>query len=75
MPLPPNPTIFPTSPHRTQFAKKSPKQLIHLIKNDIKPPHILTQKPIHNPFPLHIPLRASTNTLLHTLPIPNQPAL
>ncbi|WP_392391738.1 dihydroxy-acid dehydratase domain-containing protein, partial [Staphylococcus capitis] len=75
LPLPYNPTALPVTHQPPQIIPQPPFPLLHNIKNHIKPTHILTPHPIHDPFPLHIPIPPSTNTLFHTLPIPNQPGI
>ncbi len=70
--LPGNGTILATSPERREFAKKSAKQLMELIKKDIKPRDIVTEKAIDNAFALDMALGGSTNTVLHTLAIANE---
>lgn len=70
--MPGNGTILATSPDRREFAKQSARQLMELIKSDIKPRDIVTEKAIDNAFALDMALGGSTNTILHTLAIANE---
>lgn len=70
--LPGNGTILATSPERCEFVKKSAKQLMELIKKDIKPRDIVTVEAIDNAFALDMAMGGSTNTVLHTLAIANE---
>ena len=69
--LPGNGTILAVSPERKELVKKSAKQLMNLIKADIKPRDIVTEKAIDNAFALDMALGGSTNTVLHTLALAN----
>jgi dihydroxy-acid dehydratase len=70
--LPGNGTILAVAPERKEFVKKSAKQLMNLIKMDLKPRDIVTEKAIDNAFALDMALGGSTNTVLHTLAIANE---
>ncbi|MGG3797762.1 dihydroxy-acid dehydratase [Metabacillus fastidiosus] len=70
--LPGNGTILAVAPERKEFVKKSAKQLMNLIKDDIKPLDIVTEKAIDNAFALDMALGGSTNTVLHTLALANE---
>lgn len=65
--LPGNGTILATAPERRDFVRKSAKQLMELIKKDIKPRDIVTIDAIDNAFALDMAMGGSTNTVLHTL--------
>ncbi|MCM3339510.1 dihydroxy-acid dehydratase [Paenibacillus sp. MER TA 81-3] len=67
--LPGNGTILAVSPERREFVKRSAKQLMNIIKDDIKPRDIVTDLAIDNAFALDMALGGSTNTVLHTLAI------
>ncbi|MDA7025715.1 dihydroxy-acid dehydratase [Bacillus sp. CLL-7-23] len=67
--LPGNGTILATSPKRREFARQSAHQLMELIRSDLKPRDIVTEKAIDNAFALDMALGGSTNTILHTLAI------
>ncbi|TYR80543.1 dihydroxy-acid dehydratase [Priestia megaterium] len=70
--LPGNGTILAVAPERKEFVKKSAKQLMELIKLDLKPRDIVTEKAIDNAFALDMALGGSTNTVLHTLALANE---
>src|SRR5690606_34472839 len=65
--LPGNGTILAISEERKEFVKKSAKQLMNLIKEDIRPRDIVTVEAIDNAFALDMAMGGSTNTVLHTL--------
>ena len=65
--LPGNGTILAIAPERREFVKKSARQLMELIKADIKPRDIVTMDAIDNAFALDMAMGGSTNTVLHTL--------
>jgi dihydroxy-acid dehydratase len=70
--LPGNGTILAVDPERKEFVKRSAKQLMNLIKDDIKPRDIVTEKAIDNAFALDMALGGSTNTVLHTLALAHE---
>lgn len=67
--LPGNGTILAVDPERREFVKRSARQLMELIKLDLKPRDIVTTETIDNAFALDMALGGSTNTVLHTLAI------
>ena len=70
--LPGNGTILAVSPERKEFVKRSARQLMELIKRDIKPRDIVTIEAIDNAFALDMAMGGSTNTVLHTLAIAHE---
>ncbi|MED0755762.1 dihydroxy-acid dehydratase [Aneurinibacillus thermoaerophilus] len=70
--LPGNGTILATAPERKELVKRAAKQLMELIKMDLKPRDIVTEKAIDNAFALDMALGGSTNTVLHTLALANE---
>lgn len=70
--LPGNGTILAISEERREFVKRSAKQLMELIKRDIKPRDIVTADAIDNAFALDMAMGGSTNTVLHTLAIAHE---
>ncbi|RID89125.1 dihydroxy-acid dehydratase [Peribacillus asahii] len=70
--LPGNGTILAVSEDRKEFVKKSAKQLMELIKLDIKPRDIVTIDAIDNAFALDMAMGGSTNTVLHTLALAHE---
>ncbi len=73
--LPGNGTILAIDPARHELAKTAAKQLLNLIKTDIKPSDIVTEESIKNAITLDVAMGGSTNTILHTLAIVNEAGL
>ncbi len=72
MALPGNGTVLAVSKERDKLYKAAGKQIIELIKKNIKPLDIITAKSIDNAFVLDMAMGGSTNTVLHTLAIANE---
>jgi len=70
--LPGNGTILAVDPERREFVKKSARQLMELIKLDLKPRDIVTIDAIDNAFALDMAMGGSTNTVLHTLALAHE---
>ncbi|GBF76631.1 dihydroxy-acid dehydratase [Paenibacillus sp. 598K] len=70
--LPGNGTILAVAPERRDFVRQSAKQLMELIKQDIKPRDIVTIEAIDNAFALDMAMGGSTNTVLHTLALAHE---
>ncbi|MDB5052862.1 MAG: ilvD [Bacilli bacterium] len=70
--LPGNGTILAVAEERKEFVKRSAKQLMELIKSDIKPRDIVTMDAIDNAFALDMAMGGSTNTVLHTLALAHE---
>ncbi|KIO62417.1 Dihydroxy-acid dehydratase [Caldibacillus thermoamylovorans] len=70
--LPGNGTILADTEERKEFAKRSAKQLMELIKKDLKPRDIVTIESIDNAFSLDMAMGGSTNTVLHTLALAHE---
>ncbi len=70
--LPGNGTILAVAPERREFVKQSAKQLMELIKMDLKPRDIVDIKAIDNAFALDMAMGGSTNTVLHTLALAHE---
>ncbi|MBT2689165.1 dihydroxy-acid dehydratase [Bacillus sp. ISL-47] len=70
--LPGNGTILAVSEERKEFVKRSAKQLMEIIKKDIKPRDIVTIDAIDNAFALDMAMGGSTNTVLHTLALAHE---
>ncbi len=70
--LPGNGTIVATSEQRYELIREAAKQLVHMIKEDIKPRDIITKEAIDDAFALDMAMGGSTNTVLHTLAIANE---
>jgi len=67
--LPGNGTYLAISEKRKELVKKASRQILKLIKADLKPRDIVTEKAIDNAFALDMAMGGSTNTVLHTLAI------
>jgi len=67
--LPGNGTILATDPRRHDLAKKAARQILQLVKDELKPLHIVTEDSIKNAITLDVAMGGSTNTILHTLAI------
>jgi len=70
--LPGNGTILAVSEERKEFVKRSAKQLMELIKLDIKPRDIVNIDTIDNAFAVDMAMGGSTNTVLHTLALAHE---
>jgi dihydroxy-acid dehydratase len=70
--LPGNGTILAIWEERKEFVKQSARQLMELIKQDIKPRDIVTIEAIDNAFALDMAMGGSTNTVLHTLALAHE---
>ncbi|MBJ8191788.1 dihydroxy-acid dehydratase, partial [Bacillus cereus] len=55
-----------------EFVKQSARQLMELIKLDLKPRDIVTKEAIDNAFALDMAMGGSTNTVLHTLALAHE---
>jgi dihydroxy-acid dehydratase len=70
--LPGNGTILAVAEERKEFVKRSARQLMEIIKLDIKPRDIVTIETIDNAFALDMAMGGTTNTVLHTLAIAHE---
>ncbi|OGF99351.1 dihydroxy-acid dehydratase, partial [Candidatus Gottesmanbacteria bacterium RBG_13_37_7] len=67
--LPGNGTFPADSEKRKMLFREAGRQIIYLVKNDIKPRSIINEKSIDNAFRLDMAMGGSTNTILHLLAI------
>lgn len=67
--LPGNGTILAIDPKRKELATSAAKQILQLVKDDLKPSKFLTIDSFKNAFALDLAMGGSTNTILHTLAI------
>jgi len=72
MALPGNGTIPATDARRQDLYKSAGRQIVELIKRDIKPLDIVNEKSVDNAFAVDMAMGGSTNTVLHTLAIANE---
>src|SRR5690625_1942583 len=70
--LPGNGTIVATSEKRKELVYEAAKQLVRMIKEDVKPRDMITKEAIDDAFALDMAMGGSTNTVLHTLAIANE---
>lgn len=72
MALPGNGSILAVDPKRHELAKQAARQILDLVKSDLKPKDIITRESILNAFALDMAMGGSTNTVLHTLAIAHE---
>ncbi|MDR2939617.1 MAG: dihydroxy-acid dehydratase [Clostridiales bacterium] len=70
--LPGNGTIPAVYAKRVALAKDSGKQIMYLVKNNIRPRDILTEKAFKNALAVDMALGCSTNSMLHLPAIANE---
>ena len=70
--LPGNGTALATSAERKWLITQAARQIMELIKMDLKPGDIVTRGAIDNAFVLDMAMGGSTNTILHTLAIAHE---
>lgn len=75
MALPGNGTIPAVDAHRIQLAKRSGMLIMELVKKDLKPRDIVTDKSIKNALVCDMALGCSTNTMLHLPAIAHEAGL
>jgi len=78
--LPGNGTILAGSvkelnPARVELFKAAGRQIMELIKNDVRPSGIITNASLDNALALDMAMGGSTNTVLHTLALANEAGL
>ncbi|HSW36326.1 MAG TPA: dihydroxy-acid dehydratase, partial [Candidatus Limnocylindrales bacterium] len=67
--LPGNGTVLAVDPRRSALKKWAGRQIMELIKRNIRPRDIVTLEAIDNAFTLDVAMGGSTNTILHLLAI------
>ncbi len=67
--LPGNGTIPAVDPRREVLARNAARQIMELLKRDIRPRDLLTQETFDNAFAVDIAMGGSSNTILHLLAI------
>jgi len=70
--LPGNGTILAVDPKRQNLYKAAGKQIMTLIKRDIKPLDIISVKSLDNALVLDMAMGGSTNTVLHSLAVASE---
>jgi dihydroxy-acid dehydratase len=72
MALPGNGTILAVDSKRQELYKQAGRQIVELVRKDIRPSAIITQKSLDNAFALDMAMGGSTNTVLHTLALASE---
>ncbi len=67
--LPGNGTVLAIDPAREELARAAGRQIVALVKADLKPRDIVTEQAIDDAFALDMALGGSTNTVLHLMAI------
>lgn len=67
--LPGNGTILAIDPRREMLARQAARQVVELVKIDLKPRDIVTKASFDNAFRVDIAMGGSSNTVLHLLAI------
>ncbi|MBT9158437.1 MAG: Dihydroxy-acid dehydratase [Firmicutes bacterium] len=67
--LPGNGTILAVDPRRSVLKKWAGRQIVELVKQDIRPRQIVTEQAVDNAFALDVAMGGSTNTILHLLAV------
>ncbi|MFN3813409.1 MAG: dihydroxy-acid dehydratase [Aquificaceae bacterium] len=67
--LPGNGTVPAVDPKREILARQTARQIMELLRRDIKPRDILTKEAFDNAFAVDIAMGGSSNTVLHLLAI------
>ncbi|WP_323713069.1 dihydroxy-acid dehydratase [Gloeocapsopsis dulcis] len=70
--LPNNGTLLAVSEKRKELYAAAASRLLDLIKQNIKPQDIVTQRAIDNALILDMAMGGSTNTILHTLAVAHE---
>jgi dihydroxy-acid dehydratase len=70
--LPGNGTVLAVDPGRIELVRQASRQILDLVRRDIKPRDLLTRQSLLNAFALDFAMGGSTNTILHTLAIANE---
>ncbi|MBI2936599.1 MAG: dihydroxy-acid dehydratase [Thaumarchaeota archaeon] len=70
--LPRNGTALAKTPEREELARQAGRQIMQLIKKDLKPREIITSAALDNAMALDLAMGGSTNTVLHLLAIASE---
>jgi dihydroxy-acid dehydratase len=73
--LPGNGSIPAVDPRRLDLAKVAARQVLELLRRDLKPRDLVTLESLHNAFALDMAMGGSTNTVLHSLAIAHEAGL
>jgi dihydroxy-acid dehydratase len=72
MALPGNGTVLAVDNRRQDLGRAAARQIMQLLKLDLKPRDLITAKSIDNAFALDMAMGGSTNTVLHTLAVAHE---
>ncbi len=72
MGLPGNGTVLAVDPKRENLYRSAARQIVNLVRMDLKPRDIVTEKAIGNALILDMAMGGSTNTILHALAIAHE---
>ncbi len=72
MALPGNGSILAVDPARKELVRKAGRQILGIIRADLKPSDIITRESLDNAFALDMAMGGSTNTVLHTFAIAHE---
>ncbi|EEI25384.1 dihydroxy-acid dehydratase [Lentilactobacillus hilgardii] len=70
--LPYNGTALADSEERKELVRKAAKQVMYMVKNDIKPRDLMTKEAFDDAYALDMTMGGSTNTILHGLAIAHE---
>ncbi|MBI2908597.1 MAG: dihydroxy-acid dehydratase [Chloroflexi bacterium] len=70
--LPGNGTVPATSSERVRLAREAGSQVVELLKRNITPRDIVTQRSLHNAFVVDMALGGSTNSVLHLMALAHE---
>ena len=70
--LPGNGTIPAVDPRRLELARSAARQILELLKRDLKPRDLVTKASLDNAFALDMAMGGSTNTVLHGFAIAHE---
>ncbi|MDR3673561.1 MAG: dihydroxy-acid dehydratase [Holophaga sp.] len=73
--LPGNGTIPAVDPRRVDLAKAAARQVMELLRRNLKPRDLVTMDSLENAFALDMAMGGSTNTVLHSLAIAHEAGL
>jgi dihydroxy-acid dehydratase len=73
--LPGNGTIPAVDPRRLELAKRAARQVLELLRRNLKPRDLVTMESLENAFALDMAMGGSTNTVLHSLAIAHEAGL
>lgn len=70
--LPYNGTALADSEERRELVRKAAKQVMYMVKNNIKPRDLMTKEAFDDAYALDMAMGGSTNTVLHGLAIAHE---